>query len=189
MSQYIAFLRAINVGRGRTLKMKALRQPFEALGLSNVATFIASGNVIFETKTESVKALEKIIEKRLGEELGYELAAFIRTAPQLAKIANYKPFSPRKVNTASEFNIILLSDKLGKKLRQELMELGTDTNEFHIRGREIYWLRRKEKGKSAFSTIPFEKVLGKQFTTRSAKTLKRLALKISKTKSAKSLKP
>jgi uncharacterized protein (DUF1697 family) len=52
MSLYFAFLRAITVGGGRTLKMHTLRQLFETLGFSNVATFIASGNVIFGTPRE-----------------------------------------------------------------------------------------------------------------------------------------
>ncbi|HLO27663.1 MAG TPA: hypothetical protein VK249_00920 [Anaerolineales bacterium] len=53
------------------------------------------------------------------------------------------------------------------------MELQTDTDEFHIRGREIYWLRRKKMGKSTFFRVPFEKPLGKRFTIRSAKTIKK----------------
>lgn len=184
MPRYVAFLRAINVGGGRTIKMKVLRQPFESLGFSNVATFIASGNVIFETTAKSVKALEKKIENRLRKELGYEVAPFIRTDIQLAKIAHTKPFPQAKIHAASEFNIILLSDKLSKQSRQKVLELKTNTNEFHVRGREIYWLRRKERGRSTYATIPFEKVLGKQFTIRSATTIKRMALKISGSKPA-----
>jgi uncharacterized protein (DUF1697 family) len=49
MFRFVAFLRAINVGGGRTVKMQTLRQVFESLGFSGVATFIASGNVVFET--------------------------------------------------------------------------------------------------------------------------------------------
>jgi uncharacterized protein (DUF1697 family) len=52
MSQYIAFLRAINVG-GHTVKMDPLRQLFEALGFSQVETFIASGNVIFNSTSKN----------------------------------------------------------------------------------------------------------------------------------------
>ncbi len=55
MFRFIAFLRAINVGRDRTVKMRSLRQVFESLGFSKVATFIASGNVVFETRTKKTK--------------------------------------------------------------------------------------------------------------------------------------
>ena len=65
MFRFIAFLRAINVGGGRTVKMQSLRQVFDSLGFSKVATFIASGNVVFETTTKETKAFERTIEKAL----------------------------------------------------------------------------------------------------------------------------
>jgi uncharacterized protein (DUF1697 family) len=46
MPKYVAFLRAINVG-GHTVKMDHLRRLFEALGFTNVETFIASSDVVF----------------------------------------------------------------------------------------------------------------------------------------------
>jgi uncharacterized protein (DUF1697 family) len=64
MPRYIAFLRAINVG-GHTVKMDVLRQHFAALGFSNVETFIASGNVVFETTAKNTRTLEQKIEKHL----------------------------------------------------------------------------------------------------------------------------
>jgi uncharacterized protein (DUF1697 family) len=70
MLRFIAFLRAINVGGGRTVKMQSLREVFESLGFSRVATFIASGNVVFETTTKKTKTLESKIERALKEALG-----------------------------------------------------------------------------------------------------------------------
>ena len=58
MPKFVAFLRAINVG-GHLVKMDELRGLFEALGFSNVETFIASGNVIFDSKATNVKSLER----------------------------------------------------------------------------------------------------------------------------------
>ena len=52
MSKFVAFLRAINVGGGRTVKMQSLRQVFESIGFSKVTTFIASGNGVFEDDKE-----------------------------------------------------------------------------------------------------------------------------------------
>ena len=69
MPKYVAFLRAINVG-GHTVKMEHLRILFEELGFENVETFIASGNVIFDSKTKSTKTLETKIEKHLRQALG-----------------------------------------------------------------------------------------------------------------------
>lgn len=183
MSRYIALLRAINVGRGRTVRMESLRQLFESLGFSEVATFIASGNVAFEATTKNVRLLEKRIEKRLREALGYEVAVFIRTEAELAKIAKYKPFQRSKIETATEFNIIFLANTLDEKLKQKVMALRTETNEFHAHGREIYWLRRQKPRGSTFSTVPLEKTLGRPFTIRAARTIRRLAANYSSTKS------
>jgi uncharacterized protein (DUF1697 family) len=157
MSRLIAFLRAINAG-GHTVKMDTLRQIFGSLGFSEVETYIASGNVIFETDAQDLKALEKFIEEGLKKELGYEVATFIRTAKELVKIAKYQPFQ--------------LSDLDGDVLH-------TDTDEFHIHGREIYWLRRKKEGAFAYSTVPLEKTLSQPFTVRGTGTVKKLAAKYS----------
>ena len=93
MQRSIALLRAINVG-GHTVKMDQLRTLFAALGYANVTTYIASGNVIFETPPTSTEALEAQIERHLRDALGYEVITFIRTAEELATIADYAPFPP-----------------------------------------------------------------------------------------------
>ena len=67
MPRYIAFLRAINVG-GHTVKMDRLREIFESLGFANVETFIASGNVVFETTAGDTAALET--QNRVGAASG-----------------------------------------------------------------------------------------------------------------------
>jgi uncharacterized protein (DUF1697 family) len=89
----IAFLRAINVG-GHTVKMDRLRTLFAELGLANVATYIASGNVIFETPKTSTGKLEVQIEQHLQQALGHEVITFVRTVPEVAAIVGYAPFPP-----------------------------------------------------------------------------------------------
>lgn len=178
MSRYIAFLRAINAGPGRTVKMDSIRQVFEALRFSEVSTFLATGNVVFETPAKNTKTLESKITRKLRKALGYETAAFIRTDKQLVKIANYKPFRGAGKD-AAELNILFLADTLDPKSRQKLLNLGTETDRFQVHGREIYWLRKKKPGKSTFATVSIDTVLKKPFTIRSAKAVRRLATKYS----------
>ena len=64
MPRYVALLRAVNVG-GRIVTMEALRELFEELGFAKAATFIPSGNVIFETPSKAEAAL-KAIETAMG---------------------------------------------------------------------------------------------------------------------------
>jgi len=176
MFRFIAFLRAINAGRGRTVKMQVLRGVFQSLGFSKVATFVASGNVMFETITKKTNALETKIEKALHEALGYEVRTFIRGEAELTKIASYRPFPQSKLGRNWHCNIIFLADNLTPTLKRNVKALRTNTDAFEVRGREIYWLRRTKNG-ALFSTVPLEKILGRAFTVRGANTIKRIASK------------
>jgi uncharacterized protein (DUF1697 family) len=177
MFRFIAFLRAINVGGGRTVKMQSLRQVFESLGFSKVATFIASGNVVFERTTKETKTLERKIERALKEALGYEVRTFVRGEAELVKIAAYRPFTQSKFDETWHSNIIFLADNLNEKLKQDVNALGTNTDAFEVHGREIYWIRRRKQNGALFSTVPFEKILGPAFTVRGANTIKRIVSK------------
>ena len=176
MSKHIAFLRAINVG-GHNVKMDYLRQLFESLSLTNVETFIASGNVIFDAKVGNVKALEKKIEDKLHEALGYEVATFIRTDTELAEIVKYKPFPQSQLNTAMALNIGFLADVLDDTSKQKLMALRTDIDDFHYHKREIYWLCRKKQSDSKISNVVIEKTLGMKTTLRGVNTINKMAEK------------
>lgn len=176
MPRYIAFLRAINVG-GHTVKMEALRQQFETLGFSNVETFIASGNVVFETTSKNTRALEKTIERQLHSALGYEVATFVRSPVELSHIARYQPFSSALLKTAQAFNVAFLGDALDAASQKKLMALTTDIDDFRAQGREVYWLCRKKQSESTFSNAVLEKTLGRPSTIRGVNTIQKMAAK------------
>src|SRR5262245_2821414 len=92
MTQYVAFLRAINVG-GHTVRMDALRRHFETWGGRNVETFIASGNVIFHTARRDQKAAERAIEAHIQKALGYPVLIYLRSIPEIAAVAAHAPFA------------------------------------------------------------------------------------------------
>jgi uncharacterized protein (DUF1697 family) len=176
MSKQIAFLRAINVG-GHNVKMDHLRQLFESLGLSNVETFIASGNVIFDAQAGNANNLEKKIETCLHKALGYEVAVFIRSNTKLAEIAKYKPFAQSQLDTSTALNIGFTADILDKEAKQKLLSLQTDIDDFHIHGREIYWLCRKKQSDSKISNAVIEKAIGRKSTLRGVSTINKMAEK------------
>lgn len=176
MHRYIAFLRAINVG-GRTVKMEALRARFEALGFQSVETFIASGNVIFQTASKDPKALEQSIERHLLETLGHEVKTFLRTEAELAAIARYQPFEAARIKAAGAFNVAFLSGPLGPEATAALPALKTDIDDFHSHGREVYWLCAKRQSDSTFSNAVFEKRLKVRATFRGWNTVAKLAAK------------
>ncbi len=181
MIRYIAFLRAINVG-GHTVKMETLRKLFELFGYSEVETFIASGNVLFQTTTQDAVTLESNITGGLQNALGYEVIPFIRSAAELSKIAAYQAFPRSDVDSATAFNIAFLSSPLDDKAKQKLIALKTDIDTFATHGREVFWLCRRKQSKSAFSNAVLEKVLGVKSTLRGINTVKKLAARVASLK-------
>jgi len=176
MTKFIAFLRAINVG-GHTVKMDHLREIFESFGFTNVETFIASGNVIFETRSKDVDALVKKIEKGLKETLGFEVATFLRSDSELAVIADHQPFPKSQMDSATALNVAFLSEPLDNKSKKLLMALRSDIDDFHAHGREVYWLCLKKQSESNFSNAMLEKTLGRKSTLRGLNTVRKIAEK------------
>ena len=176
MPRLIAFLRAINVG-GRNVTMKELRGVFEAMGLKEVETFIASGNVIFTSRSKDIAALQQKIENQLLRSLGYEVKAFLRTVPEVAAIARYKPFNESQLSSAAALNVAFLADPLSAEAAKSVMALKTEIDDFHVHGREVYWLCKTKQSDSKFSNTRFEKMLNARATWRNMNTVKRLAAK------------
>ncbi len=174
MSRYIAFLRAVNVG-GHTVKMETLRQLFESFGFSGVETFIASGNVIFQTAEQDAYVLESKIASGLKTAFGYDIAVFIRTGEELAEIAAYQAFSPAELDEATAYNIAFLASPLDDLAKQKLVALTTPIDHFAAHAREVYWLCRKKQSESTFSNVLLEKTLGIKSTLRGVNTVTKLA--------------
>jgi uncharacterized protein (DUF1697 family) len=176
MPRYIAFLRAINVG-GHTVKMDRLRGLFEAISLSNVETFIASGNVIFESRASAAKLESRIATHLLGE-LGYEVATFLRTPAELAKVAERDAFSGKSsIKKPVADMVAFLHQPPKAAAKSALMALRAAQDDFAVVGREVHWWCRTKISESRFSNAALEKALGAPATFRSITTIRKLAAK------------
>ena len=177
MPRYVALLRAINVG-GHNVKMAHLRELFESLGFSDVETFIASGNVIFDSETEDTEMLERKIEDHLRGSLGYEVAPFVRTASELENISRYRPFDSSDLDEeGTSLYIAFLQALPNAEAQGKLMAFRNEVDDFSVHGREVYWLCHKKISESSFSGALLEKVLGMPATMRNSTTVRRLAAK------------
>ncbi len=176
MPKYFAFLRAINVG-GHQVKMDTLRILFEELGFTNVETFIASGNVIFDSPSRSPSALEKKVAAHLEQSLGYPVATFIRSVSELSAIAAHVPFPKSSKNESDRLYIGLLAASPSDAVRKKFLALSTELDELHLNGRELYWLCHTPFADSPLSGTLLEKTLGAATTLRNVNTFNRLAAK------------
>ena len=166
--KYVAFLRAINVG-GRVVKMDALKKLFEKMGFTNVETFIASGNVIFDARNAS----EAKIEDALKKALGYEVRSFLRTPAQLARIAETS-------DGGGTMYVGFMAAGASDDAKRKLQALSTDVDEVRADGAELYWLCRAARYSDATITAAqIEKAAGQAATMRNISTVRKIAGKYS----------
>jgi uncharacterized protein (DUF1697 family) len=167
MPRYAAFLRGINVGGTRIAK-DDLCAPFAAVGLENVSTFRASGNVIFDGPRESATKLAKRIEQRLADDLGFTRAiTFIRTAAEMRALAADDPI-PRAPGQKLHVMFCL------KKPPASVLEYATETDPLVIGKRELYWGPQGRMTDSEIDLKAIEKLIG-PLTMRTKDTVDQIA--------------
>jgi uncharacterized protein (DUF1697 family) len=133
MTTYAAFLRAVNVGGTGKLPMSELHAMCESLGFSNVRTYIASGNVVFESKLPEASAKAKL-ERCLETYTGKPVGVLVRTAAQLAAVLANNPFSSAVPNrtVAIFLDAPPPSDVLSTVRGQQTEDIALGTREIYV---------------------------------------------------------
>lgn len=173
MIGYVALLRGINLGR-RNVKMERLREIFEEMGFSDIATYIASGNVVFFSAETDADRLTSTIEARLRHTLGYEVATMLRTGPEMVAVAEHEPFPGVPDVGKVPLNVAFMREAPARELRERVLALRTPEDGFHVHGREIYWLAHLGIGRSTAARA-FEKLLAGRGTVRNINTVRKIA--------------
>jgi uncharacterized protein (DUF1697 family) len=175
MKRYVAFLRGMNLG-SRRIKNDELRAEFETLGFEDVATFRASGNVIFGTGDgEKEGALSKRIEHGLGDALGYEVPVFLRDCAEIVEIAGRQPFATKLVKASKgKLQVTLLPKKPSATARRKVLAMSSDEDRLAIEARELFWLPSGGTIDSDLDLKAVDEALGKG-TQRTMGTIEQIA--------------
>lgn len=132
MPRYVALLRAVNVGGTGKLPMNKLKAMCEDAGFANVETYIASGNVVFDSR-HSAKAVKAALERRLAELSGRKAVVLVRTVAEMKAILSANPF--RKA--PAKFCVVHFLD--GKPAHDALRHaVGVKDEKMKLGKREIY---------------------------------------------------
>jgi uncharacterized protein (DUF1697 family) len=162
---YIALLRGINVG-GHRVTMEELRRLFAELGLTNVRTYIQSGNVFFETPETSRAQLTARIEQHLQQALGYAVPVFLRSAEELEQLLALNPFRQYTLTDDMRLCLMLLAEPAPVGLELPLRSPKGDFEIVHLTEREAFVIWHLIGGRPPSSTSFLDKTLGRQNTTR-----------------------
>jgi uncharacterized protein (DUF1697 family) len=171
--RYVALLRAVNVGGNSLVRMPDLQTLFEALGLTDVATYIQSGNVVFSAKPADQAKLAQRIERHLHAGLGFRPTVFIRTRADLTAAAKGNPFQPERRDGEQQCHIMFLSGAPDAAAVSLLEAKGGDQYRFALKGDVLYYAYSRDlAGKR--KTVPIEKLLGVTGTARTWKVVNKL---------------
>jgi len=163
-TKYIALLRAVNVGGTGLLAMADLSRLCTEAGLTKVKTYIASGNVVFESPT-SATAVQAKLAQSLHAHTGKPVGVLIRTAEEIAAIVKANPFRGK----AAKYTLAIFLDKAppADTLKQVA---GMNDEEIRLGKREIYVHYPSGMGRSKLK-IP----AAKAGTARNMNTVAKLA--------------
>ena len=172
---YAAFLRGINVGGHRKVRMADLRAVFEAQGYANVKTVLASGNIRFTAAEADASALRSTIERFLSQEFGYDIPVLLRTIASLECLQLANPF--KEVPIAPETRLYVTFLPEGETTRAMTLDDLTADGFTIVRAtaREVcsVFTLSPKRGTIDLMTL-LEREFGPTITTRTWNTITRL---------------
>lgn len=171
MTQYIAFLRGINVGGHNIIKMKEFKLLLLNLGLEKVNTYIQSGNVVFQSD-KNAEQLQLIIEREINDVYGYSVTVMIRTASEFSDIINNCPYPVDSLAEGESVYLALLEKESAEERITRILQFKSETEECCLTGKEVYLYLRIGVQKSKLAA--YLQKLGVSVTMRNWKTIKKL---------------
>ena len=169
MTRMVALLRAVNVG-GRKLPMADFREQVAGLGWENVATYIQSGNVVFDadcSPAEAEAALEALIRKHHG----YEAPAIVRTRAQWAAYPKGNPF-PAVAHETPGHLLMLLSKQPPRADAAGLIRARATAGEQVRQAGDALWIHFPQgSGASKLTPTLLDKAIGSTATSRNYRTV------------------
>jgi uncharacterized protein (DUF1697 family) len=168
---WVALLRGINVGGNNPVPMAELRARCESLDLTEVRSYIASGNVLFLSDEKDRTALSKRLEQAIDETFGVPATVVLRTFAEIAKVAAARPFG----DDTSQAYVAFLAAEPSKKAIEELRSLDVEPDRFEVGDTEIFLHYPNGVQGSRLTGALLERRLGIAATARNWRTVTRLA--------------
>jgi uncharacterized protein (DUF1697 family) len=169
---FVALFSGINVGGKRIVKMVELRSFFEDLGLSDVATYVQSGNVVFRAKESDAAALTKRIEAAFEKKWSFPSRVMVRDLEWFERLVNENPY-PDVAADPTKLHVHALEREPNAAEVARLTEKCTGPERFEVRGDALYLHAPNGVGKSVFANL-IPRVLGVPGTGRNWRSVNAL---------------
>lgn len=152
MSVFVALFSGINVGGNRIVKMAELRAFFEELGFGNVASYIQSGNVVFEADAIDAAALTAKIEAAFEERWGFHSRIMVRDLGWFETVLAENPY-PEIADDPTKLHVSALERMPTADEIARLTERCAGPERFEVKGNALYLHAPDGLGKSKFAEV------------------------------------
>jgi uncharacterized protein (DUF1697 family) len=177
VEEYLAFLRAINLGAHNPIKMATLKEILTGQGAVAVRTYLQSGNVLFQCPPGNLQAIVTGAEAELAELLGNEVPITTRPLALVQDWLAEEPFSGPDVQPGDKEYVTFLYTEPQLPVALPLASERGDLLVFASREGDLFSLSRRVGGKYGFPNAFIEKELGVVATSRKWSTVERLVAK------------
>ncbi len=174
MYTYIILLRAVNVLGHNKMKMDVLRECLASLNLSNISTYIQSGNLVFNSENTDTTELKKIVENAINKQFGYKVTVFVKNVMHFTEISANNPYINERNEDKDRLYVTFFSDIPDKEHILKLSGYLINPDEFIIKSDFAYLYVASGYGKTKINNGFFEKNLKIDATTRNWKTINKL---------------
>ena len=169
-SRFLALLRGINVGGKNVIAKDDLRECFEELGLTNVRTYIQSGNILFRSEETAGKELTPLIEKSLSKRFSYDAQAVVLSYRKYKSVIQAAPRIWGNCDSQKHNALFTLNGITPKKVLAQLSPPKTNIESLTAGPGVIFWsVSKKQLTKTTFMKLAKESVY-QQMTIRNHNT-------------------
>jgi uncharacterized protein (DUF1697 family) len=135
---FVALLRGVNVGGNNMISMSELKKSFEALGFTDVVTYINSGNIIFKSTEADARKLESKIEKMLSRDYELDSKVVVRSVAEMETLVESLPRNWTG-DSSWRYNVIFLRHTIDSKKILAELEIKKDVEEVVYRPGTLLW--------------------------------------------------
>ncbi|MBZ9863956.1 DUF1697 domain-containing protein [Mesorhizobium sp. CA15] len=174
MQTYVALLYSIILGEGRRVVMSDLKAMAEGLGLKNVRTLVATGNLVFEARTGELSKLERRLERAFEKSFGWHVDIIVRGAEDWLKLAAANPFPGESADAADQVTVRVMREPLPADTVEALQAYAAADEKVFLVNGDIWLVFSRKRPSSRLLAAANHKRLGIG-TSRNWNTVRRLA--------------
>jgi uncharacterized protein (DUF1697 family) len=172
-SVFVALLRGVNVGGNNMISMKSLKESFETIGFTSITTYINSGNIIFRSKEDDLRKLEKKIEQMLSSDYQLDSKVVVRSLAEMEKLVKALPRSWNG-DSGWRYNVIFLRHSIDSEKILAELPVNSDIEQIVYRPGALLWSAQvSELTRTNMAKLSSRKIF-QDMTVRNLNTTKKL---------------